>query len=179
MVLALWEDLQKAPGQELQSTLLNLPASSLDRLGHERETEKPWCESAEGRRTSSFKEAKEGKRGWPQRPQLKLATSQTHPTGAGKGKGTSTLTPNYPLHCCFPSLPLPSIPVRSYYRAKEARNGVRVLLYSPPRWRTPQPSGQTAQFGTWLGKQAPAKERLPLSSSSGSNMVGGTVPTFP
>lgn len=50
---------------------------------------------------------------------------------------------------------------------------------------TPLPAGehhklrQTAQFGTWLGKPATAQERLPLSSSSGSNMVGGTVPTFP
>ena len=61
-----------------------------------RETEKPLCRSAEGQRTSSFEEAKEGKGGWPQRPRLKLDTSQTHPTGAGKGEGTSTAMSNYP-----------------------------------------------------------------------------------
>lgn len=74
-----------------------------------RETEKPLCRSAEGQRTSSFEEAKEGKGGWPQRPRLKLDTSQTHPTGAGKGEGTSTAMTNYPP--TLPSIPSQSIPV--------------------------------------------------------------------
>lgn len=105
--------------------------------------------SAEGRKTSSFKEAKEGKGVWAQwgpgsqRPQFKSNSSQTYPTGAGKEEGTSTAALKYPLHCAFHSLPRCPGEKTSPQNKKGKKSRVRASFFPSSRGNGCQ---QRAQF---------------------------------
>lgn len=114
-----------------------------------------WCGSSEGRRTSSFKEAKTEKEVGHTGVLLKLNTSQTYPSAAGEKEGTATAILNYPLHCSFHSLPKCPHEKKSP-ESKRGKEGVRAFLYPLPRGSSV--SKEHSLGPAWGGKQLLRKE---------------------